>query len=79
MCYVVFFCAIAVDIYRDTEPLIMCALEGYNVCVFAYGQTGAGKTFTMVRHLLGTFASVFILFATVLLSRCWCTSNFLGC
>ena len=24
------------------------ALEGYNGTVFAYGQTGAGKTFTMV-------------------------------
>jgi hypothetical protein len=34
-------------VYRETEPLILCALDGYNVCVFAYGQTGAGKTFTM--------------------------------
>ena len=25
-------------------------LEGYNATVFAYGQTGAGKTYTMVRR-----------------------------
>eukprot|EP00698_Gefionella_okellyi_P025652 TRINITY_DN945_c0_g1_i1.p1 TRINITY_DN945_c0_g1~~TRINITY_DN945_c0_g1_i1.p1 ORF type:complete len:828 (+),score=188.12 TRINITY_DN945_c0_g1_i1:92-2575(+) len=35
------------DVYAHTEPLIMCALEGFNVCLFAYGQTGAGKTYTM--------------------------------
>jgi hypothetical protein len=23
-------------------------IDGYNVCIFAYGQTGAGKSFTMI-------------------------------
>ena len=29
------------------EPMIAACLEGFNCCIFAYGQTGAGKTFTM--------------------------------
>eukprot|EP00931_Biecheleriopsis_adriatica_P016451 TRINITY_DN12111_c0_g1_i2.p1 TRINITY_DN12111_c0_g1~~TRINITY_DN12111_c0_g1_i2.p1 ORF type:complete len:867 (-),score=169.93 TRINITY_DN12111_c0_g1_i2:158-2758(-) len=31
-----------------TKPLIDCLLQGYNTSVFAYGSTGAGKTFTMI-------------------------------
>ena len=35
-------------IYRDTAyPIVECVLEGYNGTIFAYGQTGTGKTFTM--------------------------------
>lgn len=29
------------------RPLSQICLEGYNICIFAYGQTGAGKTYTM--------------------------------
>ncbi|XP_055613110.1 kinesin-like protein Klp68D [Uranotaenia lowii] len=29
------------------RPLVCSALEGFNGCVFAYGQTGTGKTHTM--------------------------------
>ena len=36
------------DVFRDTKHLIMSVLDGYNVCIFAYGQTGAGKSFTMI-------------------------------
>jgi len=34
--------------YADTQPLIRFVLDGYNVCIFAYEQTGSGKTHTMV-------------------------------
>jgi len=37
-----------VDIYNLTaRPIVGFVLEGYNGTVFAYGQTGTGKTFTM--------------------------------
>lgn len=29
------------------RPLTEICIEGYNICIFAYGQTGAGKTYTM--------------------------------
>lgn len=32
-------------------PLIDSCFEGINVCIFAYGQTSSGKTFTMVGDL----------------------------
>ena len=36
------------DIFRIVgKPITQACLEGYNTCIFAYGQTGAGKTFTM--------------------------------
>jgi len=33
---------------RTTKPLVEAVLDGYNACVFAYGATGGGKTYTMV-------------------------------
>ncbi|PKI42097.1 hypothetical protein CRG98_037550 [Punica granatum] len=36
-----------VDVFADASPLVVSVLDGYNVCIFAYGQTGTGKTFTM--------------------------------
>jgi kinesin family protein 3/17 len=36
------------EVYVNTARLSVCsALEGYNATIFAYGQTGTGKTYTM--------------------------------
>uniref|UniRef100_A0A6P7F9C4 Kinesin-like protein n=1 Tax=Diabrotica virgifera virgifera TaxID=50390 RepID=A0A6P7F9C4_DIAVI len=36
------------NLYDETvRPLVTSVLDGYNGCVFAYGQTGTGKTYTM--------------------------------
>uniref|UniRef100_A0A3N7EVR9 Kinesin-like protein n=1 Tax=Populus trichocarpa TaxID=3694 RepID=A0A3N7EVR9_POPTR len=34
-------------VFAQTKPIVASVLDGYNVCIFAYGQTGTGKTFTM--------------------------------
>ncbi|KAK4273469.1 hypothetical protein QN277_021861 [Acacia crassicarpa] len=34
-------------VFAQTKPIITSVLDGFNVCIFAYGQTGTGKTFTM--------------------------------
>ncbi|CAJ2628609.1 unnamed protein product [Trifolium pratense] len=35
------------SVFVEVEPILRSAMDGHNVCVFAYGQTGTGKTFTM--------------------------------
>lgn len=40
------FCA--AELFRDVQPLVQSALDGYNVSILAYGQTHSGKTHTMV-------------------------------
>nr|CAB3462643.1 unnamed protein product [Digitaria exilis] len=34
-------------VFEKTAPFATSVLDGFNVCIFAYGQTGTGKTFTM--------------------------------
>eukprot|EP00903_Cladosiphon_okamuranus_P012052 g11316.t1 len=35
-------------VYAEVSPLVVSVLDGYNTCIFAYGQTGTGKTHTMM-------------------------------
>jgi len=43
----VFLPGTQVEVFEDCKDLVQSAVDGYNVTLFAYGQTGAGKTFTM--------------------------------
>lgn len=36
------------DVFVEVEPILRSALDGNNVCMLAFGQTGTGKTYTMV-------------------------------
>ena len=38
------------DVFVEVEPILRSALDGHNVCILAYGQTGTGKTYTMVSY-----------------------------
>lgn len=36
------------EVYEEVESLVMDALDGYSVCIMAYGQAKSGKTFTLL-------------------------------
>ena len=44
---ILWFFIYAEDVFVQTSPVVTSVLDGYSVCIFAYGQTGTGKTFTM--------------------------------
>ncbi|KAG1696563.1 hypothetical protein DVH05_018256 [Phytophthora capsici] len=45
------------DVFSAIEPSVQACLEGYNATVFAYGQTGTGKTHTLFGRDLGSSTS----------------------
>ncbi len=42
--------------FEEVIPSLDCALEGYNATIFTYGQTGTGKTHTILGHDLWEMA-----------------------
>ncbi|GAB2283226.1 Kinesin-like protein KIN-14A [Dionaea muscipula] len=49
------------ELFSDVQPFVQSALDGYNVAIFAYGQTRSGKTYTMEgsNHDRGLYARCF--------------------
>ncbi|XP_037659115.1 kinesin-like protein KIFC2 isoform X2 [Choloepus didactylus] len=35
------------EVFGELEPAVLSCLRGYSVCIFTYGQTGTGKTYSM--------------------------------
>ncbi|XP_036278463.1 kinesin-like protein KIFC2 [Pipistrellus kuhlii] len=35
------------EVFQELEPAVLSCLRGYSVCIFTYGQTGTGKTYSM--------------------------------
>ena len=50
---IVFICAQETVFNTLGRPVVTDALSGRNICLFAYGQTGAGKSFSMLGKLPG--------------------------
>ncbi|KAA3464127.1 kinesin-like protein KCA2 [Gossypium australe] len=49
------------ELFSDVQPFVQSALDGYNISIFAYGQTRSGKTHSMEgsNHDRGLYARCF--------------------
>ena len=44
-------------VYLETEELVLGNLDGYVVCVMAFGQSGSGKTHTVLEDSVAPTAA----------------------
>ena len=56
---------------KEVSEIISAAMEGYNGTVMCYGQTGAGKTFTMCGNEKSFSTAVLFLELSPVFSRRW--------
>ncbi|KAL3721785.1 hypothetical protein ACJRO7_034169 [Eucalyptus globulus] len=66
------------DIFNDVQPMVQSALDGFNVSIFAYGQSNSGKTHTMEgsSHDRGLYARCFEEFFDLANSDATATSRY---
>ena len=48
MCTMLAYYSVILQVFKETRPIVMSCVDGYNVCIVAYGQTSTGKTYTMM-------------------------------
>ncbi|KAL3866568.1 hypothetical protein ACJMK2_043856 [Sinanodonta woodiana] len=41
------------EVFDELQDYVTMAVEGYNTCIFSFGQAGAGKTYTMIGDAKG--------------------------
>lgn len=61
--------------YLVGQPMILSSLEGFNSTIFAYGQSGSGKTYTVklffIDHSLSNILITMItMITTTTMNRC---------
>lgn len=68
------------DIFKDTKHLMQSVVDGYNVCIFAYGQTGAGKVsrksyilYLYYYYIKDLSINYYIIYYYVVIYNDWCS------
>ena len=79
-----FFSSKQRELYEETfRPLVQSVLEGFNGTIFAYGQTGTGKTYTMQGKpepsFSPTYPFFFLFFSLVISMPCLCGLEYANC